>query len=156
MSSPIYMSIKAKKTGQIKGPVTQNKLEDTIKLLTFDHELRIPVKEENGMPSGKKVHSAITVTKELDKATPLLLQALATADPLSEVKFQFVEPNGNVYFTVTLKEAALCGMRTFCLNTANPLNGPFNHMQEIKFTFTEITMQFTEGGVTATDSFEVK
>ena len=72
------------------------------------------------------------------------------------MKFQFVEPNGNVYFTVTLEEAAICSVRTFCLNTADPANGPFTHMQEVKFTFAKITLQFTEGGVTATDSFEAK
>jgi len=156
MSSPIYMSLKARKAGPIEGPVTQKKLEKTIKLLSFEHSLDIPVKPENGMPSGKKVHRPITVVKELDKSSPLLAQVLATADHLTEVKFQFVEPNGNVYFTITLKNAALCGLRTFCLNTADPRNGPFNHMQEVSMTFEEIEWHFVDGGITARDSFEEK
>lgn len=47
----------------------------------------------SGMATGKRQHKPVTITKPIDKASPVLAKALASGSPLSNVK---IEVDGHV------------------------------------------------------------
>lgn len=49
----------------------------------------------SGLATGKRQHSPITIVKEVDKASPLLAQAMATHKPISQMSITFEGGTGS-------------------------------------------------------------
>ncbi len=82
-----YMTIKGAKQGQIKSDATS----DQIKLVSVVRDTPMATAQ----PTGRRVHSTITITKQIDKASPKLFQALSTNEVLSEVVITFTGSTGD-------------------------------------------------------------
>ena len=54
-------------------------------LIGMSHEIVSPRDAASGQATGKRMHKPFVITKELDKATPLLLNALTTNENLTSV-----------------------------------------------------------------------
>ncbi len=76
-----YMTIKGSRQGQIKGDA----MSDQIRLVNVVRDTPMATR----MPTGRRMHSTITITKEIDKATPMLAKAASTNELLSEVVITF-------------------------------------------------------------------
>jgi type VI secretion system Hcp family effector len=63
--------------------------ESTIDIFEVEHYLHQPVREEDGMASGVRVHSPLRVVAQIDKATPGLHKACCTGQNLKEVRLDF-------------------------------------------------------------------
>jgi len=153
-----YMKLKGQKTGEIKGSVTQKGREGQIAFIAFDHSVISPRDAATGLPTGKRMHKPIVITKEIDKSTPLLYKVLVNNENLSEVEFLFWRPAGTgsevQYYTIKLTNANIASMKTFFPNTRIPLNSPLNHMDEVAFTYQKIEWTWKDGGITADDDWE--
>ena len=153
-----YLKIKAGRQGQIEGSVTQPGREGSMLVLASAHEIVSPRDPASGLPTGKRQHKPFTITKPIDKATPLLLQALVTNETLTEVVINYWRPAGNgqeqQYFTITLTNASIASHSIKQLPTYVPANASVPELEEISFTYQKITWTWTSGGVTATDSWE--
>ena len=70
------------------------------------------------MATGKRMHKAFVITKEVDKSSPLLYKLIASNETLSEVTIQFMRPNAGptgqeqAILTVTLTNASLAGIKS--------------------------------------------
>jgi type VI secretion system secreted protein Hcp len=84
-----YASFKGTKQGQLKGESIKKAGENPKVLLSFEYGLQSPIDAGAGKPKGPRTHSPITVTREVDAASPLLWQALCTNEALESVKFTF-------------------------------------------------------------------
>jgi len=83
-----YVSFKGTKQGQLKG--SSRKSESSAKeVLEFQWGVQSPLDSNTGKPKGPRTHSPITITREVDSASPLLWQALCTNEALDSVKFTF-------------------------------------------------------------------
>lgn len=89
MATPAYMSITGKQSGLITagaftaesvGNTYQEGHEDEILIQAFEHEIIIPRDPQSGQPTGRSIHKPLVVTKVVDKASPLLLQALVNGE----------------------------------------------------------------------------
>ena len=82
MALNAYLTLEGGSQGEIKGSVTQAGREDTIMVIAFDHKVTSPRDAASGLPTGKRQHGPLTICKELDKSSPLLMQALTNNETI--------------------------------------------------------------------------
>lgn len=139
MPMPAHMTLKGEKQGDIKGNCTMKGREGTILVQALDHEIRIPTDIQTGLSAGKRIHGAMKVVKEFDKASPMLYQALCTGEHLTNVtlKFYRVSAKGTEeqYFTITLEDAVVVSIRPWMPNCLDKSMSSYGHMEELAFTY---------------------
>ena len=81
-----------------------------------------------GMASGKRMHKPFTITKEIDKASPMLAQAAASGEHLAEVDVQLA--SGGKY---TLTDVMV--------SSVQKSSGGDRPMETISFTYQKIEMK---------------
>jgi len=140
-----YLKLKGQKTGDIRGSVTQKGRENTIMVIAVEHT------------SGKKV---LTLTKEIDKSSPLLHQAYTNGEPMAEFTLQFWRPQISAqqgvgsevqHFTVKLTNARIQSIHTQMLNNKNPELMRYETQEEVTFTYDKIEFTWVDGGLVGTE-----
>ncbi len=83
----------------------------------FDYGVTTPIDSNPGKPIRKLQRGMIIIRKEVDAASPKLLQALSTNETFRNATLQFnkTSPDGKpvVYHTIELTNGTVCGYRTF-------------------------------------------
>lgn len=153
-----YLKLKGQKQGDIKGDVTQKGREGKILVMAFDHEVQTPRDPASGLPTGKRMHRPFTITKEIDKSSPLLYSALVNNENLTvwELQCFAAESSGvevNTY-TVTLTNARIVDITSTMLNNKIPENAKMPLMEEVSFTYQKIQWTWVSGGITSSDDWE--
>jgi type VI secretion system secreted protein Hcp len=136
-----YLTLKVN-GDQIDGGVTQAGREGQMEIYGFSHTVVAPRDAASGLPTGKRQHLPVTITKPIDKATPLILQALVNNDVL-EATLDFVRPDPNNpasgaeqhYYTIELTNANIAGIRQEMLNNKYTENSNLPVMEKITFTY---------------------
>jgi type VI secretion system secreted protein Hcp len=110
-----YASFKGTKQGQLKG---ESKLKSDSKnkvVLSFEYGVQSPFDPNSGLPTGKRKHDPITITREVDSASPLLWQALCTNEALESVTFTFDKTgsgsSGKRFRTIEVKNALISSIK---------------------------------------------
>jgi type VI secretion system secreted protein Hcp len=153
-----YMKIKTSK-GYMNGGVQTRGHENTMAVIATSHEIISPRDAASGMPTGKRQHKPITITKELDKASPLLYNALTRNEVLPEVELQFYRATpGSTgmeaqFYTVKLTNATIASIRFVQPNTQLPETRQLPEYEEIAFTYQKIEWTINPGNVTAVDDW---
>lgn len=151
------MRIKAGKQGEIKGGVTQKGREGSMAIVAFEHRVLTPMDATSGLATGKRQHKPLRITKTIDRASPLLRNALINNETLKEVTIQFFQPSGTGaetnYYTITLGNAHIAEIEHRMLDNRVTENRNLLAVEDISFVYDTITWTFTDGGITATDSF---
>lgn len=159
MPMPIHMTLKGKTTGEIKGGCTQKGREGSILIFAFDHDILSPRDIASGLPTGKRQHKPVLVTKEVDKSSPLLYTVLCNNETLTEVVFKFWKPSASgkevQYYTIKLTNANIAARKTYFPNMLIAENTKLPHLEEVAFTYQKIEWTFEDGGITSEDDWEV-
>src|SRR5512133_3816420 len=115
MALNAYLKLKGEKTGEVKGSVTQKGREDSMMIIATSHEVVSPRDAASGLPTGKRQHKPFTITKEIDKATPLLYNILVNNENVKKWKLQYWQPSASgkeqQHYTVELLNASIAGIR---------------------------------------------
>lgn len=129
-----YMTVKGVKQGPIRG----DGMSENIRLISV---VRDPA---TGMSVGKRMHSTITITKEVDAASPMLFQASTSHETLSEVVITFEGASGGAKTAqrIVLTNATILSVRKA------------GNKEQIKLDYQSIEVTWTDGGKTATDDWE--
>lgn len=158
MALNAYLRLKAEKQGEIKGSVTQKGREGSIMVIAVSHEIISPRDAASGLPSGKRMHKPFVITKELDKASPLLYAALTNNENVPEWELQFWQPSNTgaekQHYTVKLTNANIASINFRLLNNKNPELMKYAEFEEIAFTYQKIEWTWNDGGITALDDWE--
>ena len=94
MSQPVYIKVKGSTQGLISSGASteasignryQSGHEDEIMAQEVSHIVTVPVDPQSGQPSGQRVHKPFSFTTSLNKAVPLLYNALTQGERLPEV-----------------------------------------------------------------------
>lgn len=167
MALPAYMSIE----GQVQKLITENAstqlsagagaideetLNNYVLVQAFSHEVTKPFDPQSGMPTGLRAHKAVIVTKGFDKSSPLLQQALCTAEPLKSVVIKWYrnfEGNNQHYYTTTLEGARIVQIKDYMHNCQDPANAHFTHMEDVHFTYRKITWTHETSGTSGSDEW---
>jgi type VI secretion system secreted protein Hcp len=154
-----YLTLKGQKQGQLKGGVIQKGRENSLRVLAVSHSIVSPRDQASGQATGKRQHKPMVVRVELDRAAPLLHQALVSNESFSELTLRFWAPQvGKVgagagaetnTYTVRLTNAALSEIKT--IHAEDP---KVPDTIELSFTYQKIEWIWNDGGITATDDWE--
>ncbi len=159
MADRIYFKIQGAQQGLISagassedslGNDKQEEHQDEIFVQAFNHIVARPVDPRSGQPAGARAHQPITITKYVDKSTPLLYSALVTGEGLTECVLKFYrdtnqKPNQH-YFTITLTNARIVNItasRPTFLNQTEFRDDslrppPISHLEEVSLSYGKI------------------
>ena len=163
MALQAYLNLKGQRQGEIKGSVTQKGREGKIAVIAVSHEIISPRDPASGLPTGKRMHKPFVVTKELDKSSPLLYNALVNNENIPDWQLQFWTPqikattgSGNEvqHYTVKLTNANVASIAFRMANNKHPELMKFAEYEEIAFTYQKIEWTWNDGGITAGDDWE--
>ena len=140
--SDIFLQIKGARQGDMKGSVTEKGKEGAIKIATCQNPNLSPRDAASGQATGKRQHSPITITKEIDKASPLLMKAFSDKENLPEVSLTYYRTGkkggSEKWYTVTMKEVLISSLKS-------PSDGKNQPKEEISFTFQKIEWSWFDG-----------
>ncbi len=163
MALNAYLTLKAAHAGDIHGSVTQKGRENSIMVIAVNHRIVSPTDAASGQASGKRVHSPFVITKELDKSSPLLYQALCTNETITAWTLKFwtaqtkaVAGGGSEvqHFTVSLTNARICSIDFQQPNTKHPDLVKLGDFEEVGFAYQKIEWTWMDGGISFTDDWE--
>ncbi len=158
MALNAYLTLTGESQGEIKGSVTQEGRADSIMVIGTDHEVISPRDAASGLPTGKRQHKPFMITKEVDKSSPLLYNALVKNENISSWKLQYYQPSAageeQQHYTVELVNASIAAIKHEMLNNKYPENMQHKERENIAFCYQKITWTWMDGGVTADDDWE--
>ncbi len=131
-----YITITGSRLGKFKGDA----MSDQIKVLSVTRDTPMTMAH----PTGRRMHSTITITKEIDKASPMFFQALSTNEVLSEVVINF---NGASGGPKTAQKIVLTNARILSVRKAGG-----NEL--ITLDYQNIDVTWTDGGKTSMDDWD--
>ena len=158
-----YLDLTGQKQGKINGSVTQKGRENKIMVIAVSHEIVSPRDSASGLPTGKRMHKPFVITKELDKSSPLLYNALVNNENITKWELQFWTPQLSAatgvgaekqHFTIKLTNANIASIHFRSLNNKNPDMTRYAEYEEISFTYQKIEWTWVDGGITAMDDWE--
>jgi len=143
----VFMTVKGAKQGDIKGGATQKGKEGAMQCTSFHSQLLVPRDAATGRASGRLQIDPVKCVKRVDRASPLLVNALLTNEALIEVTFSFSQPSPAgaeaVVYTMNLKTATVAGIRQF-------LDPAGLAQEEITISYQQATVTSMQGGGSVT------
>jgi type VI secretion system secreted protein Hcp len=132
--------------------------EDTVILYQLNHMIEQPRDKHTGRATGKRVHNPFVVLKEIDKATPLLMQALVTNELLN-VKFEFYRPDPEgdgteeQFYMIELEGANLISFSGELPNTLGKETSAYPPLETLQLAYRKIIVTYQTDGVSAEDDW---
>jgi len=145
----IHMAVRGQVQGDIQGSCTAGPKErnNTSVVVGLGHEILVPTDAASGLPSGRRQHKPLIVTKYIDKSTPLLYTALVNNENLTRVELRFYRTNDKgldeLYYIIRLTNARI---------NDSKIAGP--NIEQISFVYQRIEWIWINGEVTAMDDWE--
>lgn len=156
MPMPGSLIITGEEQGKIEGSCELEELENTILVQAFDHVVEIPT-DERGVASGRRVHRPITITKEIDKSTPMLYQALCTNELLTDVTLNWYRLDGagdfELYYSMEMQNAFITRIHPWVPNVLEPRNSALKHMEDVSLSYEKIIWTWEEDGIEYEDQW---
>jgi type VI secretion system secreted protein Hcp len=115
-------------------------------VLEFSHAIVSPRDSASGLPTGKRQHKPVTVTKPVDKSSPILLKACIGGEPFERVEIMTLvrTSTGFVPFVTVSLDNAFVG-------SINPQGGLDRPTEEVAFYYNRISFTYAETGTTVED-----
>jgi type VI secretion system secreted protein Hcp len=160
MPQYVHLKVKLKKQGEVEGESKIKTLErdKTIECIAYEGGVSIPYDVNSASPSGRRQYTPIKITKEIDQATPLFLNACASNEQIETAIFKFYRPaktgDEELFFTVEIKGGYVTSSRQIVHDVMNQEYHHYKPIEEVTFTFQSITWKNLVGKKTeATDSW---
>jgi type VI secretion system secreted protein Hcp len=155
-----YMTAKGQHQGEIKGGATQKGREGKIVVIAVDHNLISPTDPASGMATGRVQHKPLVISKEVDRASVGLRNALLNNERLTDVTLQFWQPqmrgglggSETMYYSITLKNARVVSLRHVMPNNRDPAFANRAAYEEVGLLYENITWTWSDGGLSASAS----
>lgn len=166
MPTPAFISIKGKTQGHITkgaftpdsvGNIFQENHENQILVQEIEHLLYIPTDPQSGQPAGQRVHGPFTFTSALNKATPMLYQALATGETLPEVEVQWYRTSTDGFqehfFTTQLEDATIVNVSTVLPHAQDEDMAAYTQLVKVAMAYRKVTWTHVAAGTEASDDW---
>jgi len=155
-----YLNLTGETLGHIEGGVTQAGREGMMEVYGFSHEVVSPRDAASGLPTGKRQHKPFTITKPVDRASPLLMQALTDNENITAFRLDAWRPSRAgkefQFYTIELVNASIAGVRQEQLNNKYPENLSHEVREHITFTYQKIIWTWHDPAITAEDDWETR
>jgi type VI secretion system secreted protein Hcp len=148
MPSRFLLELDFKTQGKIKGSSTKNKgsldYSAGIECHAFQYGVETPFDAQSGLPTGKRQHKPISISREVDSASPLLWHALCTNESFATATLSFVRPSASgketVYHTIELTNGAITR-----IGYAPRVRG--KRCEALTIQYEELSVNGTKGGI---------
>jgi type VI secretion system secreted protein Hcp len=158
MAQSAYLTIAGQKQGPINGPVVTKGREGSIEVHAFSEGILSPRDATTGLPTGKRQHNPVMIVKEIDKSSPLLMNALVTNETLTKWVLQFygadVTGKSVQTYTITLTNASIASITESLVDNEIAANVALPLREEITFTYQKIQWMWMDGAITAQDDWQ--
>jgi len=153
MPIPAYMDF-----GDFPGSCQVAGREDMVQVLGFSHQVYIPTDPKDGSTTGTRVHGALGIVKNYDKASPKLYEYLCNGKKIPEVLLHWymIDPDTGQeteYFTHKLEDVIVVSMKPWMPNVDEQKYKEFKHMEEVSLRYAKITWTFVDGNIEFMDSW---
>ena len=166
MPTPAYITINGQSQGLITaGACTADSVgngyqlghEDQILVQEIQHEVTLPSDPQNGQPTGQRVHKPFKFTSSLNKATPLMYQALVDGEmlPIVEVLWYRTSTEGHPehFFSTTLEDAIIVSINTVLPHAQDKVNANYTQLVEVAMTYRKIVWEHGVAGTSGSDDW---
>ncbi len=156
MALPLHLTITAEQQGEIEGSCEWDEREGSILVQAFDHVVEIPT-DSRGIASGRRVHRPIVLTKEIDKSTPMLYQALCTGELLTELELNWYRIDGSgeeeLYYTMKMFNGMITKIHPYVENILLKDNAQLLHMEKVHIAYEKIIWTWEPDGIEYEDAW---
>lgn len=125
--------------------------EDQILVESFIHGVYRP----EGGQSGGRIHRPLTITKALDKSTPLIYNALASGETLSLCKIDWYRISSKGFqehfFTIELKDAVITASDVVSPQYNDPACAHITQVETVSFAYRTIVWTHEVGRTVGND-----
>jgi type VI secretion system secreted protein Hcp len=122
----LLMEVKASKQGVLPGAAPDGR----IPVLTLQHLITAP-RDATGLPTGKRIHQPLVISKAVDTSSPGLYAALTTNEVLPKVTIKWYRGSEN-YFITELTNAVISSI------DVQP-GTPGGEVEKVAFAYQKIT-----------------
>lgn len=120
------------------------------------YHVTMPRDPQAGQPSGRRIHMPASVTKFVDKSSPLLLNAIASGKQLKIVAnfYRTTKVGGQEnYYRVTFGDVTLVDLNPYTPDVLNPQNVGYRDMEEVKFTYKSVDVDHLIASTSGSDDW---
>ncbi|WP_419811109.1 Hcp family type VI secretion system effector [Bacterioplanoides sp.] len=158
MAIPAYMIIEGQNQGEISsgalsedsvGTATQDGHEDEIMVQAFHHHVPRGTNEQNGQITSMPGMRPMQITKMIDKATPLLHNALTSGEQLDiTINWYRISASGEeeLYYVMEMENAVLVDIETVLPSIGDPSQAHLGHMEVLHINPGSITWTHEAAG----------
>lgn len=160
MAVNAYLTLKGQRQGAISGPVTETGRQNSIEIRSFSNLIESPRDPASGLASGPRLHTPVSVMKEIDQTSTALRSAFVSNENFVSWALQFwtvgaVDPvMDSEAYTIRLTNANIVSIREFMTGNDELANSGLPLCEEITFTYQKIEWIWTDGETTAEDDWE--
>jgi type VI secretion system secreted protein Hcp len=159
MAETVHLSLKANGV-DVKGDSTQTSLEreDTIECVYYEQSATSPREPSTGLAVGRRQYAPLLIRKRIDRSSPLLAKAFIKNEVI-EGTFKFFRPSPagdgttEQFYTVHISQGRIVSIRQYVPDTLTPQSATLPPLEEVSLTFRIISWTYTQGGVTADDTW---
>lgn len=147
----MFLTLTGETSGVVRGGATASGREDSIEVWAFTHSVVSPRDTASGLPTGKKHHKPITITKSIDVSSPILARIHTNNENIVDWSLRLWEPSSSgkaiQFYTIELVNAQISS-----ISQQVTLDGA---TERVSFTYQKIIWTWEDGGITAEDDWEV-
>ena len=166
MAQPAYIRIEGASQGLISsGASTEASIgnryqaghEDEIMAQEISHIVEVPTDTQSGQPSGQRVHKPLSFTCSLNKAVPLLYNALTKGEKLSKVEVHWFRTStsggGEHFFTTILEDAIITSIELLMPNAQDKSNNDKTELFRVSMNYRKVIWEHTAAGTSGSDDW---
>ena len=166
MPTPAYISIEGSTQGNItQGAFTADSVgnvfveghEDEILVQEVNHNVTVPTDPQSGQPAGQRIHKPFKFTCALNKAVPMMYNALSSGETLTKVEVKWyrtsVDGKQEEFFATALEDAVIVDMNLVLPHAQDPKNADFTQLLEVSLSYRKITWDHTVAGTSGSDDW---
>ena len=150
-----YLWLTGETQGDIEGGVTQVGRKGSIMVIGYSHIISSPRNPNTCQPTGRCNHLPLSITKEVDRSTPLLFKAFADNERMTDFTLEFWQPTSTgaeeQHYTISLEDAYIAGIHQEMLNNKYPENMQHKEREHISFSYSRVTRTWMDGGIEGFD-----
>lgn len=119
---------------------------------SFQYEVETQYDGASGLPTGKRQHKSVSIVREVDSASPLLLHACATNETFDTATLSFFKPGKSgketVYQKIELTNGVITGVRLTSPRLGRNLQSSKGaKLESITLDYEELTVNGLKGGI---------
>ncbi|MNF73232.1 MULTISPECIES: Hcp family type VI secretion system effector [unclassified Pseudomonas] len=147
MPTPAFMTLHGEHQGLISagafteasvGNTYQKGREDQIMIQALSHGIFVP----KGSGAGRRMHKPLIVTKAIDKATPLINNALCSGELLKICRVEWYRSSAQGiqehFYTMELEDAVIIGAEVLMPHCQDPGTAHLTQVEKVHFSYRRI------------------